>query len=114
MDAHTFWHRLVGDGEVEIGFTRLRDLAAGSRPHDEDAHAGELAPEDERLPDGRDAERQRPLAERRTCDVDRAVPVAVGLDDHPELGSPECTAKATHVSPQGAQVDGDLRAVHRA
>ena len=39
----------------------------------------------ERLGHGRDAERGRAAFERGAADVDRAVPVAVGLDDRPEL-----------------------------
>ena len=113
VDADAFRDRLVEDGQVEVGLARLRDVAARARPHDEDPHARELAAERKRLGDRGDAERQRAFAERRAGDVDGAVPVAVGLDDGPELGAPERAPQPADVPPDRAEVDRDLGAVHR-
>ena len=89
MDADALGDRLVEDGEIEIGVTRLGDVPVRARPEDEDPHARELAPERQRLGDGRHAQRERAFTERRAGDVDRAVPVAVGLDHGPQLRAPE-------------------------
>ena len=53
------------------------------------ARAGSARAQLERLAERRDAERRRAGLERRPPDVDRAVPVAVGLDDRPQLGAVE-------------------------
>ena len=83
VDADALGDRLVEHREVEVCVARLGDVPVGARPEDEDAHAPELAPKRQRLGDGRHAKRQRAFTERRACDVDRAVPVAVGLDHGP-------------------------------
>ena len=82
-------------------------------PEDEDAHALERSPERQRLGHGRDAQRQGAFTERRAGDVDRAVPVAVGLDHGPELRAPKSAPQPTDVAPHRTEVDRDLGAVHQ-
>ena len=110
--ADALGHLAVGDDQLEPCVSRLRDLAACGGAHDEDPRGRELAPERECLGDGRETERGRPDIERRTGDVRGAVPVAVRLDDRPQLGLAERAAQRRDVPPQRPQVDGQLRAVH--
>jgi len=113
VDADALRDRLVEHREVEVCLARLGDVPVGARPEDEDAHARELAPERQRLGHGRDAERERAFTERRACDVDGAVPVAVGLDHGPQLRASEDAPQPTDVAPHRAEVDRDLGAVHQ-
>ncbi len=68
----------------------------------------------ERLGHGRDAEGGRAGAERRAGHVDRTVPVAVRLDDRPELRSVEGGEQCPGVPPDRAQVDRELGARHQS
>src|SRR5438034_660289 len=113
VNANALGDRHVEDGEVEVGVPRLRHIALGARPEDEDPHARELAPQRERLGHRCDAERERTLAEHRARDVDRAVAVAVRLDHGPELRPTEDAPQPTSVASKRPEVDRDLGAVHQ-
>ena len=95
MDAYALRNRVVRDGQVEIGVAGLGDLAARRRAHDEDANSWELAAQRQGFRDGRDAQRERTLAQCHPCHVDGPVPVGVGLDDRPQLGTLERFAERT-------------------
>ena len=82
------------------------------RPHDEDPRLGQRAPQLEPLVDRGDAEHGRAGLERRAPDIDRAVPVAVRLDDGPELRAVERLEQPASVVPDRAEVDRDLAAMH--
>ena len=106
---------LVPPRELEPRLARLGDLAAGrGRAHHEDPRVAELGSQLEPLGDGRDAERAGALVEHRAGDIDRAVPVGVGLHDRPELRAVEHAQQRPRVAPDRAEVDGQLRPVHRA
>ena len=85
MDGHALRHAAVGGDELEPGHPRLADLGSDDRAHHDDASVPERGAQVERLGQRRDAERRRARLERGLRDVDRAVPVALGLDDGPEL-----------------------------
>src|SRR6476661_3325752 len=114
MDANALQNLAVGDHELEPGVASESDLTvrAGGAHHD-DALRAVLVAQRETFGNGRDAERRRARTERGAGDVDRTVPVTVGLDDRPEPGAAECAQQSAHVAPQRTEVDRDLRAVHR-
>ena len=101
---------VAGDGQLEPRLARRGDLVG--RPHDEDPRLGQRAPQLEPLVDRGDTEHGRAGLERRAPDVDRAVPVAVRLDDGPELRTVERLEQPASVVPDRAEVDRDLAAVH--
>ena len=85
---------------------RARRRSAAVGPHHEDPRVRELAPQLERL--GRRSRRRartRPPRARRRAQSTRAVPVAVGLHDRPQLGAAERREQRAHVPPQRAEVD---------
>ena len=84
----------------------------GRRPEHDDAGGRERSAEDDRLADGRDAERGGTSVEGGAPDVDRTVPVAVGLDDRPQLGRGQQVAQAACVAADRADVDRDERTGH--
>ena len=98
----------VATHELEVRVARLPDLAVAGGPHDDDARRRELAPELEALGHRRDAERRRARAERRAGDVGGAVPVAVRLDDRPELGAVERAQQRARVAAQRGEIDREL------
>ena len=113
VDAHAVGNLVVRDRELEIGVARVRDVATRrGRAHDEDANTAVFAAEREPLLHRGDAERARAGSERRARDVDGAVSVAVCLDDGPQLRAAELADERAHVSPQRAEVNRDLRAMH--
>ena len=115
VHAHALRNLAVRDDDLEIRVARLGDLAARvERPHAEDARGGELLPQLERFQKCRDAESACARTERRAGYVDRAVPVCVGLDDRPELRALERTQQRPDVSPERAEVDSQLGAVHQS
>jgi hypothetical protein len=80
----------------------------GGAEHD-DPCFGERRPQVDALADRGDTQCRRAGLERRRGDGLRAVAVAVGLDDGPELGPREGLAQSGEVRPQRCPVDGDLR-----
>ncbi len=100
----------AGDGQLEPRFARVGDPLR--RPHHEDPRLGERAPQLERFVDRSDTEHRRARLERRPPDVDRAMPVAVRLDDSPELGPVERLEQPASVVPDRPEVDRDLAAMH--
>ena len=66
----------------------------------------------ERLGQRRDAERGRTAVERGFRDVDRAVPVALGLDDRPQLGALGRAQQRRGVPPDRPEVEGEARPLH--
>ena len=106
---------VVRDDELEPGLARLGDLPVRGRPHDDDPRGRELAAAG-RAPPPTVATQSagRARAERAVGDVDRAVPVAVRLDDGPELGARELLEQQLGVPPHRAEVDRDLRARYSA
>jgi hypothetical protein len=81
---------LVGrEAQLEPGLARERDVSSLGWAEHDDLLRRELVAQLEPLRDRDDADRARAGAERRRGDVDRAVPVAVRLDDGPEIGAVE-------------------------
>src|SRR5581483_11609246 len=100
------------DRELEPRLARLGSLLR--RPHDEYPRLGQHTADLEPLVDSRDAEGGRARLERGAPDVDGAVPVAVRLDDRPELRAVERVEEAPDVVANRAEVDRDLAPVHSA
>ena len=114
MAAHALRDLVARDDELEPRLARLGDRAAlQCRAQDENPCGRELGPKLEPFLERRDAERARTAADSGGRDVDRAVAVAVRLDDGPERRAVERAQQRPRVPPHGAEVDGDLRAVHR-
>ena len=112
MDADALGNLAVADRELEAGVARLGDLAARGRPHDEDPHRPERLAQRERLRHGCHAERRRARPERGGADVGRAVAVAVGLDDGPQLRPVEGAEEPARVAADRAEVDRDVGSAH--
>ena len=96
----------VRGDELEPRDSRLADLALRDGPHDEDARVPERGAEMERLGQRRDAERRRARLERGLRDVDRAVSVALRLDDGPQLGPAGGAQQRLGVPPDRARGRG--------
>ena len=103
---------LVEDDELEPRLARDPHLVRGRRAEYEDPRLGKRVPQRDRLADGRHAEHPRTAFERGAPGVHGAVPVAVGLDDRPELGRIEELSEHLRVVPDRSEVDGDVRAGH--
>ena len=112
MDADALRDLAVGDHELEAGVAGICDLPAGGRAHHEDPRWTERLPQRQPFRHRRDAERGRSGPERGAADVDRAVPVAVRLDDRPELGALESAEQRPDVPPDRTQVDDQIGARH--
>ena len=114
VDVKPFRDLAGGNHQLQPGFFCECELAAGRRrSHDEDPRLPELVAELEAFGDGRDAERRRPGGERGAADVHRAVAVAVPLYDRPELGAGEHVEQPLDVPANRAEIDRQLRALHR-
>ena len=105
MHGHAFGDRTVADHQLEAGRSRVLDLRASGRAEHEDAGRPERHPERERLRHRGDAEGRRAGSERGAPNIDGAVPVAVRLDDCPELGAGEGARQPGRVAPDRAEVD---------
>ena len=112
MHGHARGHGTLGDRELETGRARARRLLLVGRPENEEAHRPERLPEPERLRDGCDAERARARIERGAADIRRPVPVAVRLDDGPQLGAVEHAQERPRVAADRTEVERQLRAGH--
>ena len=104
----------LGDRELEPGLARRAPISSAVGGPMTRMRAGpERSPQRERLRRrSRRRARVAPASSAARRDVARAVPVAVRLDDRPELGAAERVAGAPRVAPHRAEVDRDLGAVH--
>ena len=115
MHAHAIRDLLARDRQLEACGTRLRDFGVRPRrPEHDDACRLELTREREPFRDGRDAEGRGSRVGRRPRNVERPVTVAVRFDDSPELGAVQHAKERADVAPQRAEIDSELRPVHRA
>ena len=112
MNRHSLGDAAVGRHELEPRRDRLGHLAVGRRAEDDDPRLGQCSPDLERLAHVRDAQRGRASVERRTRDVHRPVPVAVGLDDGPQLGTLERAQQCPGVRAHRRGIQRKPRAVH--
>ena len=115
VHAHAFGNLVAPDRKLELGLARLCDLAARrGRAHHQDPGERELSAQLQRLGHGRDAQGSCALVEHRAGDVHRSVAVGVRLHDRPELRALERPQQRARVAPHCAEIDGQLRPVHRA
>ena len=82
------------EAQLEPGLARGGDLGRPRRAEQDDPRRRQGAPQLQGLAERCDAERGCAGRERRPPHVHRAVPVAVGLDDGPELGA----SRAAHAA----------------
>jgi hypothetical protein len=80
--------------------------------HDDDARVAQRGTEVERLGQRCDAEGGGARLQAGLRDVDRAVPVALGLHDRPQLGTARRTQQRLGVPADRAQVEGEARPLH--
>ncbi len=114
MDLHPLRDPAVRRDELEPRDASFADFALGDGPHDDDAGVAKRRAQVEGLGQRRDAERGRTGVERRLRDVDRAVAVALGLDDGPQLGSPRRAEQRLGVPPDRAEIEGEAGPLHAA
>ena len=112
VDRNAFGHAAVRGDELEPGSARLPPLRFVRRAHHDDARVGEGGAKRERLRRRRHRERRRASPQRRPRDVHRAVPVAVRLDDGPQLRRPGRAPERLRVPADRSQVEGEERALH--
>ena len=95
----------VGGRPSSSRATRASPLSCSEHgPHHEDARVSERGSRWSASGSDRDAERDRTRVERRLRDVDRTVPVPLGLDDRPQLGAlgrPQQASRRCAESPRG-------------
>ena len=99
------------DHDVGVGGERDVELVRGERAHHQDAgHRGSAARSSAASAGGRDREPGRAAGERGARALDRAVAVAVGLDDRAQLRpSPSSAARRGAVALDRADVDAGER-----
>ena len=105
-------HNLAREAQLEPRLARGGDCGRPGRAEQDDPRRRQGAPQLQGLPERCHAERGCAGPERRPPHVHRAVPVAVGLDDGPELGGLEQPAQHTNVVADRGEVDRDQRTGH--
>ncbi len=90
-----------------------RSSPGASGPMHDHPRLGQRVAQRPRLAERRDAQRLGALVQRDPADVDRAVPVAVGLDDGEQCARAERLAKSPDVGADRAKLDDDPRALRQ-
>ena len=110
VDAHPFRQPSVGHRQLERRVACDRDVLRPGRPEHEDPQLGNAERSGSASPTVATQSAVAPPSSGGSRDVERSVPVAVSLDDGPELGVLEDARQDAGVVPDRLEVDGDARA----